>query len=57
MARKIRKDSTLAGLLKRAGVPEDKQREVLKSPTGRTVRRDIQMDTLVKRAKREDKKQ
>ena len=51
MTRKIRKDATLAGVLERAGIPKNEQREALKSKTGRTVRRDIKMDTLVKRAK------
>lgn len=48
--RMIRNDSTLGGLLKRAGIPKEKQNEVLTSKTGRNVRKDVTIKTLRKRA-------
>ena len=48
--RKIRKDSRLGALLDRAGIPKSKQVNVLKSKTGRKVRKDIKIETLRKRA-------
>lgn len=56
MARKIRSDSTLESLLERAGIPKEKQNEVLKSTTGRTVRKDVKIGTLGKRANKGNNK-
>ncbi|HOV21626.1 MAG TPA: hypothetical protein P5150_09050 [Candidatus Ratteibacteria bacterium] len=47
MARKIRKDASLAGLLKRAAIDP----KVLKTSSGRKVRKDAKVNTLRKRSK------
>lgn len=47
MARKIRKDASLEGLLKRASIDS----KVLKTKSGRKVRKDIKVSTLRKRSK------
>jgi hypothetical protein len=52
MARKIRKDAKLGSVLERAGIPKSKQNDVLKSKTGRAVRKDVKIDTLVQRSKK-----
>jgi len=46
MARAPRKDQTLATYLKKAGV----SKKALKTPTGRTVRKDAKIATLRKRS-------
>ena len=52
MARKIRSDAKLGSVLERAGIPKEKQNDVLKSKTGRNVRKDVKIDTLRKRAEK-----
>jgi hypothetical protein len=46
MARTPRKDQTLGSYLKKAGVAK----QALKTPTGRTVRKDAKIATLRKRS-------
>jgi len=51
--RKIRSDAKLESVLERAGIPKKKIPKVLKTPTGRRVRKDIKIGTLRKRGKNE----
>lgn len=53
--RKIRGDATLGGLLDRAKIPKEKQKDVLTSPTGRITRVDTKISTLRKRAEKSTK--
>jgi len=47
--RSIRSDATLEAVLERAGIPKKGIPKVLKSPTGRRVRKDVKIGTLRKR--------
>ncbi|MDI9528608.1 MAG: hypothetical protein QM233_01605 [Candidatus Cloacimonadota bacterium] len=51
-----RDDATLGEILEKAGIPKEKQNEVLTSKTGRNVRKDVKIVTLIKRGSKTDKK-